>query len=76
MDHDGVQLAIHASDAFSSYTHPPLTGSNLTHLYFKIDDQAAFLSHLNRLQLIPFAVDGVVITVDDPDGRKVMFGTA
>ncbi|HEX8660816.1 MAG TPA: VOC family protein [Brevundimonas sp.] len=76
MDHNGMQLAIHASEPFSSYTHPPLAGSNLTHLYFRIEDHAGFLDHLGRLALTPFAVDDVVITVEDPDGRKVMFGVA
>jgi hypothetical protein len=72
----GVQFAIHASEGFSTYTNPPLTGSNLTHLYFKIEDHPAFLNHIDRMRLTPFAVDEVVITVEDPDGRKVMFGTA
>lgn len=76
LDRDGVQLAIHAAHAFAAYTHPPLSGSNLTHLYFKIDDRSAFLEKLKELAIEPFALDDVVVTVEDPDGRKVMFGTA
>ncbi|MGH6978451.1 MAG: VOC family protein, partial [Brevundimonas sp.] len=33
LDRDGMQLAIHDAGAFADYTHPPLSGSNLTHLY-------------------------------------------
>ncbi|HEV2506333.1 MAG TPA: VOC family protein [Mesorhizobium sp.] len=76
IDRDGIQLAIHAAEAFAAYTHPPLAGSNLTHLYFKIDDREGFLARLKELAIEPFAVDDVVVTVEDPDGRKVMFGTA
>lgn len=50
--------------------------SNLTHLYFKIDDQRQFLDRLRALCITPYATDDVVVTVADPDGRKVMFGTA
>jgi hypothetical protein len=76
LDRDGMQLAIHDAAAFASYTHPPLAGSNLTHLYFKIDDRDAFLARLTGLGVEPLSVDDVVVTVIDPDGRKVMFGTA
>ena len=76
IDADGVQLAIHDAAAFSGYTYPALATSNLTHLYFKIADQAAFLRHLEQLAIIPTARDDIVVTVTDPDGRKVMFGTA
>jgi len=76
LDRDGMQLAIHDAEAFADYAHPPLAGSNLTHLYFKIDDQAAFIARLQGLGVTPFAVDAVVVTLTDPDGRKVMFGTA
>lgn len=76
IDKDGLQLAIHDSAKFSEYTHPVIPESNLTHLYFKIDNQKDFLDHLRNLNLTPFAKDDVVITVEDPDGRKVMFGTA
>jgi catechol 2,3-dioxygenase-like lactoylglutathione lyase family enzyme len=76
LDRDGMQLAIHDATAFASYTHPPLAGSNLTHLYFKIDDRDAFLARLTTLGVEPLSVDDVVVTVIDPDGRKVMFGTA
>lgn len=71
-----MQLAIHDAEAFAAYAHPPNPASNLTHLYFKIDDRTAFLAHLNGLGITPHAVDDVVVTVADPDGRKVMFGTA
>ena len=50
--------------------------SNLTHLYFKIDDRNAFLERLQKSNRNPFLTDDIVITVLDPDGRKVMFGTA
>ncbi len=76
LDRDGMQLAIHEAKAFADYAYPPLAGSNLTHLYFKIEDQKAFLAHLENLQVQPVAVDDVVVTVSDPDGRKVMFGIA
>lgn len=76
LDRAGVQLAIHSAEAFASYAHPPLPGSNLTHLYFKIDDRETFLARLKELAIEPFTLDDVVVTVEDPDGRKVMFGTA
>ncbi|WP_425613945.1 VOC family protein [Anatilimnocola sp. NA78] len=76
VDRDGVQIAIHDAAKFASYTHPVQYGSNATHLYFKIEDQAPFLQHLDALGISPVACDDVVVTVDDPDGRKVMFGTA
>lgn len=76
LEHAGMQLAIHEAKAFADYAYPPLAGSNLTHLYFKIEDQKAFLAHLESLQIKPVAVDEVTVTVSDPDGRKVMFGTA
>lgn len=76
LDRDGVQLAIHDAKAFAPYAHPSLAGSNLTHLYFRIDDRKAFLDHLEALGIEPLLVDDVVVTVVDPDGRKVMFGTA
>ena len=76
LDRDGMQIAIHDAAAFASYCDPPLAGSNLTHLYFRIDDQPAFLAHLERLGIEPAFVDDVVVTVTDPDGRQVLFGTA
>lgn len=75
LDHNGIQLAIHDAAAFAGYAYPPLAGSNLTHLYFKIDDREAFLARLKDRTIAPFAIDDVVVTVEDPDGRKVMFGT-
>lgn len=76
VDRDGLQLAIHDAKAFSTYTHPVARASNVTHLYFKIADQAAFVAHLEALGVVPALVDDVVVTVADPDGRMVMFGTA
>lgn len=76
IDREGVQLAIHDAAAFAGYTHPPLAGSNVTHLYFNIHDRDGFLARLKELSIEPFALDDVVVTVEDPDGRKVMFGTA
>ncbi len=76
VDKDGLQLAIHDAATFAAYTHPVRPDSNVTHLYFKIEDQAAFLEHLQRLRLTPYATDAVVVTLTDPDGRQVMFGTA
>jgi hypothetical protein len=76
LDRDGIQLAIHDAKAFADYAYPPCSGANLTHLYFKIADQSAFLVHLQSLELQPLSVDDVVVTVTDPDGRRVMFGTA
>lgn len=34
-----------------------------------------FIGHLGGLAIEPLAADDVVVTVADPDGRKVMFGT-
>ena len=31
-DVNGLQFAIHEAQAFAKYAHPPLAGSNLTHL--------------------------------------------
>jgi hypothetical protein len=76
LDRNGMQLAIHDAKAFASYAYPPVPSSNLTHLYFKIEDQKAFIAHLAQLGVSPLSVDDVVVTVADPDGRKVMFGTA
>jgi predicted enzyme related to lactoylglutathione lyase len=76
LDQDGMQLAIHDAGAFSTYAHPPVPGSNLTHLYFRIADRGAFLAHLDRLGIRSAFVDDVVVTVTDPDGRQVLFGTA
>jgi hypothetical protein len=76
LDRDGMQLAIHDAKAFAPYTYPVQAGSNLTHLYFKIEDRQRFLAHLSSLGIKAWSVDDVVITIVDPDGRKVMFGTA
>lgn len=76
LDRNGMQLAIHDARAFAAYSYPPVAGSNLTHLYFQIEDQRAFLAHLENLGVPPASVDDVVVTVVDPDGRWVLFGTA
>jgi len=76
LDRDGMQLAIHDAQAFAAHAYPALAGSNLTHLYFRIDDRQAFLAHLERRGMWPGSVDDIVVTVVDPDGRKVLFGTA
>ena len=76
VDRDGMQLAIHGARQFAGYTHPAVAESNVTHLYFKISDQQQFLAHLRQCGIAPYATDDVVVTVVDPDGRKVMFGTA
>jgi hypothetical protein len=76
VDRNQFQFAIHDAKPFSPYTHPAVPHSNLTHLYFKIENQSDFLSHLKSLAIEPSAIDEVVVTVTDPDGRKVMFGTA
>lgn len=76
MDKGGVQLAIHDAAKFAEYTHPTVSESNLTHLYFKIDDQKKFLDRLDELRITLYLKDDIVITIVDPDGRKVMFGTA
>lgn len=75
-DRDGLQPAIHDARRFAAYAHPAHPGSNLTHLYFKIEDRNQCLEHLRTLRIEPYAIDDVVVTVEDPDGRKVMFGTA
>ena len=76
LDRDGMQLAIHEAQAFADYSYPPNRDSNLTHLYFTIEDRDDFIAHLHDLGVEPVAADDVVITVVDPDGRRVMFGTA
>lgn len=76
MDRDGMQLAIHDAQAFADYAYPPDPHSNLTHLYFTIEDREGFIAHLRDLGIEPLHIDDVVITIVDPDGRKVMFGTA
>lgn len=75
-DREGIQLAIHDAKAFAPYSHPVNLTSNVTHLYFKIASQAEFLSHLKSLGQSLSAIDDVVVTVKDPDGRMVMFGAA
>jgi len=75
LEQNGVQLAIHDAQAFAAYCHPPRPNSNLTHLYFHIDDQAAFLAHLDTHGLKPLSFDEFTVTVADPDGRKLLFGT-
>ena len=72
----GVQLALHSAEAFAAFAFPPVAESNLTHLYFRIPDQAEFLERIKNAGTPLVAVDDVVVTVEDPDGRKVMFGTA
>jgi len=76
IDNDGIQIAIHDAKSFAEYAHPPRSESNLTHLYFKVANQQHFLEHLEKIGVTPFCSDDVVVTVIDPDGRKVMFGTA
>jgi hypothetical protein len=76
LDDGRMQLAIHDAKAFADYAFPPLAASNLTHLYFQIQDQGQFLERLRALDITPHAVDEVVVTIVDPDGRKVLFGTA
>lgn len=72
----GVQFAIHDAEKFATYSNPPEINSNLTHLYFQVADQSEFLSLLAGLGVTPRSVEEVNIVVDDPDGRKVLFGTA
>lgn len=76
LDRDGMQLAIHDAQAFAADAYPPNPDSNLTHLYFTIEDRERFIARLHGLGIEPLRVDDVVVTVVDPDGRKVMFGTA
>ena len=75
-DDGHMQIAIHDAHAFADYAFPPRAGSNLTHMYFHIADHAAFLEHLQSQQIEPIAIDAIVITLVDPDGRTVLFGTA
>lgn len=70
----GVEFTIHHADALPSYASPPFRRSNLTHLYFKLADRGAFLERLERLGICPVLVDEHWITVEDPDGRLVIFG--
>ena len=76
LDENNFQIAIHDAAKFAEYTHPAHRESNLTHLYFKIDSQEEFLQHISKLGITPYSKDDVVITLEDPDCRKVMFGTA
>ena len=59
---------------FAECAHPNSSDSNLTHIYFKIGNQKSFVEHFRRLAVAPYATDDVVVTLTDPDGRKVMFG--
>jgi hypothetical protein len=76
LDQCGMQFAIHDAQKFASYAYPARPDSNVTHLYFHIESQSKFLEHLSQFNVTPYLLDEVVITVIDPDGRKVLFGTA
>ena len=76
LDKDGMQLAIHDAQKFAAYAFPSRLDSNVTHLYFRVDSQVRFLELLKQLDVALYSTDDVVVTVVDPDGRKVMFGTA
>jgi hypothetical protein len=76
LDDGRVQLAIHDAKAFADYAYPSVAESNTTHLYFQIEQQNEFLQHLATLGVKPESRDEVVVTVRDPDGRRVLFGTA
>jgi hypothetical protein len=76
LDRDGIQIAIHDARLFAGYAYPPVAESNLTHIYFKINDLGEFRAHLERMHVTPVAEDDVTVTVVDPDGRNVLFGTA
>ncbi|WP_350270139.1 VOC family protein [Brevibacterium sp. CBA3109] len=76
LDIDGVQIALHDAKSFADYSHPPDPASNLTHLYFRVPDLEEFLDHVQSVGAPLVEVDDVVVTLEDPDGRKVMFGTA
>lgn len=52
-------------------------GTADTYRYWKCDDgHAAFLEYLRTQRIEPIAVDAIVVTLVDPDGRMVLFGTA
>jgi predicted enzyme related to lactoylglutathione lyase len=76
VDHDGMQFAIHDAERFAKYAYPSRPESNLTHLYFQVESQDDFLDRLKRVNVKPHSTDEVNVTVIDPDGRRVMFGTA
>jgi hypothetical protein len=76
LDDGDFQIAIHDAKSFSAYTYPAFNESNVTHLYFNIESQAAFINRLNGMSIEPYTANDVVITVVDPDGRKVTFATA
>lgn len=75
-DEGPTQLAIHEASSFAEYAHPANLESNLTHLYFKVASKDDFLRHLKSFNLSPHTVDEFNVIVLDPDGRKVLFGTA
>ena len=54
----GVQLALHSAEAFADYAFPPVAESNLTHLYFRIPDQAEFLERIKNAGTPLVAVTG------------------
>lgn len=70
-----MQIAIHDAKSFADYAHPANSESNLTHLYFKLENKDDFLRHLEIFNLSPHIVDEFNVIVLDPDGRKVLFGT-
>jgi hypothetical protein len=76
LDDGHIQIAIHEAHAFAAYAFPPLSASNLTHLYFQIADVPAFLAKLQEFGITPEEADDVVVTLVDPDGRRVLFGVA
>jgi C4-dicarboxylate-specific signal transduction histidine kinase len=45
-------------------------GDSEEYVYWKVDKAG-----LQALRITPYATDDDVVTVADPDGRKVMFGT-
>jgi hypothetical protein len=76
LDRNEFQIAIHGAREFAAYAYPCRPESNVTHLYFKIESQPQFLERLEQLGIVPTATDEIVVTVADPDGRMVLFGTA
>lgn len=75
----GMHFAIHNAKSFAKYCHP-IRKANATHLFFTISEIDRFLSKVKKMKLKPaLPIEEVgrskMVTLRDPDGRMVIFGT-
>jgi hypothetical protein len=69
---NGAHFAIHDAKDFSEHTHPANLKSNVSHLFFTIEDMNEFLSHIKNLGIeLMWPIEDVgpmkMATVRDPD---------